>query len=385
VGVSDLVGPTVDEELQRRLFVAVEFSLAAHGESVSKLLLESGASSVDPMFDTVNGRLGGPNPTMDTLAQMVAALDDLHPAAKLSLLRDAAQQLRQQGKPDPEIIDTLRPLATSLLQPVHGDRVPDLVTAVLEHPSGEPLGRSPMQTVQTHGETLMSDSTSQYLVAAAQDTLLSDGCTMTEGTLDGQPGVLEVFGDMYTTGELDEFVPIIDPMQWPDCPTSGLFFRRMTPVPEAGTGGLGGSDPHTPPMRLLGDPDAGYSRPVVETVDFSLGIGWDPWVMNTQLDLCFWDNRVPNPGCKSSVGATYALPGWIRDNPQPDNPIVFDRGYLLAEKIMGALPGGPLEEMIHIRTLKQVRFTQHKPLLPLVCAVWRFASAALWATCRHPT
>ena len=135
---------------------------------------------------------------------------------------------QDQVRQDPTIVEFLEPLAESLIdlerdRPRH--RISQLFGDVLAHPTGEPLGRQPLQVV--HLGPGVGDPAEHRAVPGRgrRDTLLSDGCTMAQGALDGQPDVLEVFGDMYAIGDLEEFAPIVDPTQWPDCPASGLFFR----------------------------------------------------------------------------------------------------------------------------------------------------------------
>ncbi len=372
--MSDL-GDPVDLTRQRELMVAVEFALRSEGTSLSTLFRAAGLPSDDPSLQTVAEAL--PGRTVGALAEDVADLEDLHPAAKLSLLRDAAASLRQSESED-QVRQELEPLARALVTSgVQGGTRDTVIGRLFDdlraNPTGEPLGRTPADLAREPGpesDDATQGSTAEYLVADARDTLLSDGCSMDPRALDGQSGVLEIVGDMYATGDLAGYEPIIDPAQWPNCVISGLFFRHMKRLPVAG-GELAG-------------PDSGYHARFEETVDFSLGFAVDGLVMSTELDICHWNNVSRPEECHRSLGATYALPA------QPltviaDPPITFDRGYLLAEETYPGIASPNYQSLIHLRTLKQVRFNDFDVFLPLVCAVWRLSSGALWACClQHP-
>src|SRR4051812_4332154 len=245
--------------------VAVGFALRSEDTPLSNLLHTAGVPPGDPALQTVETVL--PGRTLGDLAQDVANLEDLHSAAKLGLLRDAVASLRSKNDTTAQIRGQLDPLARVLISPETQAGRADAVVAQLfddleANPTGEPLGRVPadlgrVSTPDADEATL--GSTSQYLVSDARDTLLSDGCSMVSAPVDGQPGVLEIVGDMYAVGDLATYEPVIDPAQWPNCVISGLFFRHMTRLASQAASELAG-------------PDAGYHARFEETVDFSLGL-----------------------------------------------------------------------------------------------------------------
>ncbi|MFI5043499.1 MAG: hypothetical protein ACHQDC_01795, partial [Acidimicrobiales bacterium] len=200
-------------------------------------------------------------------------------------------------------------------------------------------------------------------------------CVSGEATVGGVR-VLRIASDLYTRTPIECLVPMADPTRWTQGPLGDAFFRDIAP-PD--------------PRKTLIRPDSGWNGTIVETVDFSLGLGAPDHLFVTDLDIMCWDNRgagdpppPPSPWTTArSVGLTYRLSrdGRAAARPDPDDPrraICFDSGYVIVDEMVAPSEGdGGDPGLCRIRTLKEVAFRDGReaPFAGLACPIWS------WATC----
>lgn len=295
----------------------------------------------------------GPPPVSTLIATVAAAA--FPPSAKLALLA----RLKGAQFPESELV----PLATVLVRPdlPDADRIQaatDLIN-VIDANKADPLGRDPqthfMQTAGAGrpdpalpvGARPQQPILTQLVAQISSNILtLEPGCAAARMSDKGQP-YLSIRNTMRTTKTINQFVDLIDPLNWPQCALQRTFFKSMKPV---------GSLTLNP---KLVQPNHGWSGVITETVDFGPGFG----VMQTDLNMTFFAK--PN-----LLGSTYSL------NKSRDGKIGYDEGFLM------------VEDQGHqrvITTQKSVWFTDPKTNLrpDQVCQVWSFASAMLVNACAH--
>jgi hypothetical protein len=241
--------------------------------------------------------------------------------------------------------DELLPLAESLVRDDLDDGeklsvAEQLVDRVVHAPGRDPLGRTGLDA-DPATQALMDSLVPQV---ASSSLAVLPSCEANRVNVSGSP-VLFVKTTLWSTTPLQQFVPVIDPLEWPKCPVQSHFFKSM----ELQT-----------PKDPLPKPDKGWKATVRETVDFGFGTG----EMVTDLDVVFHSN----PG---SIGCTYVMaPGGSQDG-----KILHDEGYLLAED---------LEESRGARrvtTMKAVWFSDENTPADEVCPVWSLAAGLVAHMC----
>ena len=252
-------------------------------------------------------------------------------------------------------------VASSLVNPDVGERRDD-VAAALVHRVDPTLGKEPLGRVgltvdpdDADLRSLMAD-----LVPDVQTMALSvlPKCQAQRFTVKGQPALF-VRTDLWTAAPLTDYVPIIDPLEWPNCPVQAQFFESMTVAP--GT------------QQPLTGRDTGWKAVIREKVNFGPDMGipnMPTGVMETDLKMMFSSTH-NDDGDLTSIGATYQL----APNGSIGNHILHDEGYLLAQD---------LEESAGLRritTLKAVWFTKGNTPPDEVCPIWSLSSALVSHHC----
>jgi hypothetical protein len=265
------------------------------------------------------------------------ASSDLPAPTKLALLA----HLKTQGVDRQQ----LEQLATSLVRDdLPGEQrakvASKLVDRVVEAPGRDPLGRNGLDADPATAE-LMGD-----LVPAIATSALSvlPSCDARRVDVSGQP-VLFVKTEMWSTADLADFEPVVDPLEWPNCVVQSHFFKDMTP--------------QTPKTALLA-PDAGWRATIRETVDFGFGAG----EMVTDLEFVFHSNA-------NSMGCTYSM----APKGSQDGKILHDEGYLLVQDL------GKSRNARRITTLKAVWFSGANTPVDEVCPVWSLAAGLVAHSC----
>ncbi len=167
-----------------------------------------------------------PRPLPDAAESLsvLAATSLLSGPAKLEVLSQLARARQQSSG--------VESLARSLVHPDVEDPTRNDVAlellARLEHskPGREPLGRSPADLRDPHALVKQLNDDVQTL---ALEFEVPDCDTVVVEV--GTTPALSIRTEAWSTRPIKDFVRIVDPREWPNCPVQHAFFRSMDPSP----------------------------------------------------------------------------------------------------------------------------------------------------------